>query len=269
MNTLPVKHDPSLSYTLSLVVAGLMTLASLAGIFFQSSLYPDEGLRQSFVANDVVNLVIGLPSLAGSVWFARRGRLAGLLFLPGALLYVVYNYLAYAVAMSQTFLFLPCLFLVVLSVYTLGRTILGMDTTAIKNTLTGSVPERLAAGVLIGFGVLFFLRTIGQVAGILSGQISLEGAELGVMMADLVTTPLWVVGGILLWRKHPLGYACGLGLLFQASMLFVGLLVFFILQPFLSTLPFHTEDFVVIAAMSLVCLIPFGLFVKRILSSSR
>jgi hypothetical protein len=246
-----------------------MTLASLAGIFFQSSLYPDEGLRQSFVANDVVNLVIGLPSLAGSVWFARRGKLAGLLFLPGALLYVIYNYLAYAVVMSQTFFFLPCLFLVVLSIYTLGRTIPVMDTTAIKSTLTGSVSERLAAGVLIGFGVLFFLRTIGQVAGILSGQISLEGAELGVMLADLVTTPLWVVGGILLWRKHPLGYACGLGLLFQASMLFVGLLVFFILQPFLSTLPFRVEDFVVITAMSLVCLIPFGLFVKGMLSSSR
>jgi hypothetical protein len=269
MKTLLVKQDLSPAYHLSLVIALMMMLASLAGILFQSSLYPDDAMRQSFVANDVVNLVVGLPSLAGSVWFARRGKLAGLLFLPGALLYVIYNYLAYAVAMSQTLLFFPCLFLVALSVYTLARTILGMDTISIKNTLTGFVPERLTSGVLIGFGALFFLRTIGQAAGILVGQISLEGVELGVMLADLLTTPLWVAGGILLWRKHPLGYACGLGLLFQASMLFIGLLVFFILQPFLSALPFRVEDFVVIAAMSLVCLIPFGMFVKGMLSSSR
>lgn len=262
-------RNDSTIFTLSSLVAALMALASLTGIFFQSSLYPDEGLRQSFVANDVVNLVIGLPSLAASAWFARRGRLAGLLFLPGALLYVLYNYLAYAVAMSQTFLLLPCLFLVGLSAYTLARTILGMDTATVQTTLAGSVPERLAAGVLIGFGALFFLRSIGQVVGILAGQISLEGAEWGVMLADLVTTPLWVIGGVLLWQKRPLGYACGLGLLFQASMLFVGLLVFFLLQPFLSTLPFRMEDFVVIAGMSLVCIIPFGMFVRGMLASQR
>jgi hypothetical protein len=268
MNTspLPVKRDLSQLYLLSLLVGLLMTLASLAGIFFQSFLYPAEELRQSFVANDVVNLFIGLPVLIGSMWFARRSRLIGLLFWPGALFYVIYNYVAYTIAMSGTILILSYLFLVVLSIYTMIRVLMSMDTASIQSLLKGVVPERFAGGVLIGFGGLFFLRSISQVAGILTGQITLEGAEFGVLTADLLTTPLWVIGGITLWRKQPLGYAAGAGLLFQVSMLFVGLLIFFILQPFLSTLPFRVDDFVVILVMGLVCFIPFGLYVRGMLN---
>jgi len=51
-----------------------MTVISLAGIVFQSSLYASDELRQSFVANDILNLVIGLPFILGSVWSARRGK---------------------------------------------------------------------------------------------------------------------------------------------------------------------------------------------------
>ncbi len=67
-----------------------------------------------------------------------------------------------------------------------------------------------------------------------------------------------------LWRRRTLGYVAGTGLLFQASMLFVALLVFFILQPFIAGVPFPAEDFVVILAMGLVYFIPFGLFVRGI-----
>jgi hypothetical protein len=41
-----------------------MAVASLAGVLFQSTVYPIEELRQSFAANDVVNLLIGLPGAA-------------------------------------------------------------------------------------------------------------------------------------------------------------------------------------------------------------
>jgi len=85
-----------------------MTVISLAGIVFQSSLYASDELRQSFVANDILNLVIGLPFILGSVWSARRGKWTGLLFLPGALFYIVYNYIAYSIATLQTWLVLPC-----------------------------------------------------------------------------------------------------------------------------------------------------------------
>ena len=241
-----------------------MTVISLAGIVFQSTLYSPDELRQSFVANDILNLVIGLPFLLGSVWSTRRGKWIGFLLLPGALFYIVYNYIAYSIAMLQTWLVLPGLCLVAVSVYAIFLILTSMDMNSIQTTLQDKVPARFAAGVLIVFGVLFFARSISQVAGLLTGQITLAGAEFGVLTADLLTTPIWAIGGFLLWQKRPLGYASATGLLFQASMLFVGLLIFFILQPLLFTLPFRLDDFVVIFVLGLIFFIPFGLFMRRI-----
>jgi hypothetical protein len=71
------------------------------------------------VSNDVVNLFIGLPILLGSMWLAWRGKLIGLLFWPGALFFVLYNYLIYVFAMPLNVAFLLHLALVTLSVYTI------------------------------------------------------------------------------------------------------------------------------------------------------
>ena len=46
----------------------------------------------------------------------------------------------------------------------------------------------------------------------------------------------------MLWRRTELGYVAGLGLLFQASMLFIGLIAFLLLRPLLSTVPFDLGD---------------------------
>ena len=76
---------------------------------------------------------------------------------------------------------------------------------------------------------------------------------------------VWIAGGVWLWRRQALGYAAGAGLLFQASMLFIGLLVFFLLQPFLTATAFPMQDFGVIFVMGLVCFVPFALFIRGIL----
>jgi hypothetical protein len=245
-----------------------MAVASLAGVLFQSTVYPIEELRQSFVANDVVNLLIGLPVLLGSMWLARRGKMIGLLFWPGALLFVTYNSIAYAVALSFNLMFLPQLVLVALSAITIFRLLSSMDSTTILQRLKRTVPERFGGGVLIGFGLLFFLRGIGQVVGIIFDQVSLAGPELGVLVADLLITPSWVIGGILLWKEQAIGYITGAGLLFQASMLFIGLLVFFLLQPFVAGVPFPFDDFAAIFVMGLICFVPFSLFTWGIARNS-
>jgi hypothetical protein len=239
-----------------------MAAASLAGLLFPASIYPTEELRRAFVSNDVVNLFIGLPILLGAMWLARRGHLLGLLFWPGALFYATYNYIAYAVAMPLTRLFIIDVALVLVSIYTIYGLLSNMDGEAVQAQLKGRVFERLTGGVLIGFGALFFLMAAGKVLGHVAGQAALPWPQVSVQIADLLVTPAWLVGGILLWRKRALGYAGGAGLLFQASMLFVALLVFFILQPFVAGAPFPVNDFVVIAVMSLICLIPFGLFLR-------
>jgi hypothetical protein len=234
-----------------------MAGASLAGLLFSTSFYPTLELREAFLTNDVVNLVIGLPCLLGSLVLARKGSLLGQLTLPGALLYTTYNYLVYTAAFQPGWQFALFTSLVLLSGWTLIRLISSLDRSAARQRLAGKVPERFSGGVLALFGVLFFLRGAWQIA-----QGSLAGAALATVIADLLITPLWVAGGVLLWRKHSLGYISGAGLLFQGSTLFLGLLVFFILQPFVNGTPFPVVDFAVVLSMGLVFFIPFGLFVR-------
>ncbi len=261
-----LKREIALAYVLSYLVALLMIVASLAGLLFSAALYSTAELRQAFVANDVVNLFIGLPLLFGAMALARRDKLAGLLFWPGALFYVIYNAIAYAVAMPWTVQFVGYVAQVVLSGYATIRLLTSIDAVAVRQQLASAVPEKFAGGVLAGLGGLFCLRTVAQIGGALAGQQAVAGTEMAVLVADLVCTPLWIVGGIWLWRKQALGYVSGAGLLFQASMLFVGLLVFFLLQPWLAGVPFPVEDFVVILVMGMVCFVPLGLFTRGVLA---
>ncbi len=83
-----------------------------------------------------------------------------------------------------------------------------------------------------------------------------------------MTTPAWILGGALLWRRQRLGYVGSVGLLFRASMLFLGLLVWLLLAPLLTGAPFVIVDVVVIFGTGLVCFVPFGLCVRRAWSAS-
>lgn len=243
-------------YVLALVTAALMATASLAGIFFQSALYPTPEVRQSFVPNDVVNLVLAIPVLIGSTWLARRGASVALLALPGALFYVLYNYVAYVVALALTpFTLLP-LALVVLSASTMVWIVASLDANIVRQGLQGTAPVRSGAGVLIGFGALFLLRAVGVLLN------SPATADLAVAFADLATTPVWIMGGVMLWRRHALGYGVGLGLLFQASLLFTGLVILLLIQPLLTSKPFDPAGVVLVLVMGLICFVPCGLYAR-------
>jgi hypothetical protein len=263
---LPVRHNLTLLYVLSLIIAVLLTAASVAGLIYPAAIYPTDELLRTFLSNDVVNLVIGLPILLGSMWLARRGRLLGFLCWPGALFFALYNYLVYIFAMPLNAAFLLHLALVALSAYTLIALVAGIDGKAVKQRLAGVVPERFAGGVLAGLGLLFVLWAVADMVTALAGQTSLAETELAVHITDLLISPSWVISGLLLWHRKAFGYVIGLGLLFQASTLFIGLIIFLLLQPLITTAPFAPADVVVIFIMGLVCFIPFVLFLRGTMS---
>jgi hypothetical protein len=218
------------------------------------------------VPTDIVNLVLGLPILLGSIWLARRGKLIGLLLWPGALLFVLYNYLAYVLVVPFNVAFLLDLALVTLSAYTLIGLVASIDGESVQRRLAGAVPERVAGGIVAGLGLLFTLRAIGVLAGALASQTSMAETELAPNVADLLIAPAWVIGGVLLWRREAFGYVSGLGLLFSVSMLFIGLIVFLLVQPFLTAAPFALVDVVVVLILGLIGFVPFALFVRGVLS---
>jgi hypothetical protein len=263
---LPTKRNLTPIAILSLLIALLVGVASAAGLLFRSDLYPAEDLLQSFVPTDVVNLFIGLPMLLGSIWLAWRGKLVGLLLWPGALFSLLYTYVVYVFAMPLSGAFLLHLALVALSLYTIIALMASIDGGAVRQRLAGAVLERLAGGVLAVLGLLFFLRALATMAGAVAGQTPMVETDLALNATDFLISPAPVIGGVLLWRRREFGYVAGLGLLFQASMLFVGLIVLLVLQPFLIPTDFRLIDVVVVFVLGLICFVPFALFVRGILS---
>lgn len=261
---LPVTRSLTLYYLLTLAVSLLLALASVAGLLYGETLYPTTELRHSFVTTDLLNLLIGLPILLGSLWLARRGRLLGLLFWPGALFYVFYNAVAYTFALPVNAAFVLNLVLMTMGAYTMIALVAAIDARAVRRRLAGVVPERTAGGALFGLGILFILFVAGALADALFNGTPVTVGDRALHAADLTIAPSLAIGGFLLWRREAMGYVTGVGLLFQATMLFVGLLALLFLQPLLFPVPFRAGDVIAVAVMSLFCLVPFALFIRGV-----
>ena len=266
-NNLPINHNLKLVYTLSFFIVILMTVASIAGIMFSSTIYPTDELLSTFISNDVVNILIGVPIMLGSIFLAMRGKLIGLLFWPGALFYVLYNYMIYVLSMPLNWAFFLHLILVTLSMYTLTILVATIDGKKIQQQLAGVLHERIAGGILVGMGILFLIQVIGVMIESLINQTPMVVTEFATHVSDFLISPALIIGGILLFRHKEFGYVSGLGLLFQASMLFIGLIIFMIVQPFLTSEPFLLLDVLVVFIMGLICFIPLALFVRGVRNS--
>jgi hypothetical protein len=257
------------AFVLSLIIGLLMAGVSLAGLLFPGSLYPTEELQDAFLANDVVNLCIGLPILLGSMWWARHGRLVGLLLWPGALLYILYNYVAYAIGMPFGWISLAYLGLVLLSGSGIGYWLRSIDKESVQQRLEGFVPAKSSGWVLAGLGGLFFLRGLSLIIQAGRDQVTLPMSGLGVLAADMILSASWIAGGMLLLRRNPLGYVAGLGLLFSGSLLFISLIMYLLLAPLLTGAPFAPADVMVVLSLGMVCFIPFFLYLRGVLLHDR
>ncbi|MFL7867270.1 MAG: hypothetical protein AB8I58_00500 [Anaerolineales bacterium] len=265
---LPIKRNLSLAFVLSFLVTALMTAVSLGGLLFPSLIYPSDELRQAFLANDLANFLVGIPILLACMWLTKRGKLIGLLCWPGALLYTFYNYIAYVVGMPFNWITPGFILLVLLSATSIFVLVQSIEWDSVKTKLTGKVSGKFSGGVLVFFGVAFFFLAVGVITGASSDQTTISMTDVGVAIADIVLSALLVLGGILLFQRKPLGYAGGMGLLFAASALFIGVILVVLLQPLLTSAPFVLEDLIVLLGMALVCFIPTGLFMRAVLSNS-
>ena len=200
--------------------------------------------------------------------WARRGKLIGLLLWPGALFYALYNYLVYALAMPFGLTYVLYLLMITIGGCLLVDLVASIDQAAVQQRLSGAVPEQLAGGILIGIGVLIFLRTIVMMVSALLSGVHPSRLDVALLTTDLVTSPIWVIGGLALWRRRPFGYGVGAGLLFQGSMLFVGLIVVLLMQPIVGGGPLAVVDILIVFVMGFICFIPFVLFVWGIIRAS-
>lgn len=262
-NRLPITRSLTLACIISLIIALIMTVASIVGIFFRDIIYPSVEQSESFVPNDILNLGLGLPILLGSIWLARRGNLIGLLCWPGALFYVLYNYTAYLLGIPFNELFLLYLFLVMLSAYTIIAMVASIDEAAVRHQLSGRVPIRTAGGILLGITLGVFIYQIVAIVTALINQNPVDRMELAQWIDDLVVVspPLFITGFLMLQRKA-LGYVAAMGLLLLCSMLFIGLVPVMVIQALLKNAPVDVIGILVVLVSGMICFIPLSLFIR-------
>ena len=265
---LPIKGSLKRAKITSALVILLMGVMSLAGFLFPDHIYFGNELIATYLPNDVINLVLGVPVLLGTIWLSNREKLVGLLLWPGAILYVFYNYLGYIIGIPLNLFSLAYAALVLLSAYVAINLINQIDRDAVKIQLSGKVYEKISGWFLVLFGILFIIRAISVFAGAWISQILLPLSEIGVTIADIIISILWVIGGITLLQQKALGYAGSLGLLFAASILFLGLIFFLLMQPFMTSEPFSFVDILIVAVMGLILSIPFILNLRGTLRAA-
>lgn len=267
--SLPVRGDLTAEFLLTMAVAILMAALSIIGLLSPTSIYPSDEVIELFKPNDLINLIFGLPILIATMLVARRGNLVGLLLWPGALLYVLYNYSTYVFGVGGSWTMLLFFFLVLLSCYTIIRLLRDFDGEAIRRRLEGAVAERVSGGALLIFGILFLLLALVTIWNAMMSNSVVQVIEIAPSLADIIVSILWIVGGILLLRRSTLGYVSGLGLLFAAIALIIGLILFLLLWPVLTEAVFSPTDVVVVSIMGLIIAIPFALFLRGVLTTEQ
>jgi hypothetical protein len=244
----------------SLVIALLMSVASLIGLLAGSHIYSAPQLSGN-TGTDALTLVVGLPLLLGSMWLARRGSLIGLLCWPGALFYVLYVYTFYLLSVPFNALFLPYAFLVTLSAYTVIGLVASIDRESVRHRLGGRVPARTVGGALIAIALLFTIVDTVMIGTALTNGAAVDVTTHVSWIVDFVIElPALLIAGILLWRNVALGYVAAPGLLLQGSVLNAGYAIVLVLQAVFGTAPIN-GPFVaivfVIGALSVVLLVLF------------
>ncbi len=248
-------------------LAVMMTVLSGLGLAFPTFFYPSPEIAEMFLTNDLVNILIGLPFFLLSLVLIKRNQLLGALLLPGALIYVIYNYFAYLLGKPYHWSAAGYLLLILISGFGLILLLRSIDHQQVKASLEGRVAEKISGWVLVLFGLAFIALALSEIIpGILDGSIPPLG-EKAVSAADILVSIGWVIGGILLLGRNGLGYTMGLGLLLAASSLFIGLILFFFIAPLLTDRPFDWIDVITVFIMGMISFVPTGLFWRGIVQS--
>jgi len=264
-NDLPLKNNLSLAFILSLIVAIIMSVSSIIGIFYQNFIYLSDELVSSFAATDVVNLVICLPILLCSMWFVRKGKRIGLICWPSALFYVLYTYTPYLIAVPFGVLFLPYLLLVTLSAYTIIFIMINIKIDELGQKLADSIPTRIIGSIIIVLAIFLIGRIIMLYIIALSTGNIVDRIELGLWIADFaVGSPPMLIGGILLLKRKPLGYVAGVMLLFIYFILSFALIPIMLFQGLTSSTSIDWAGIVIVLVMAMICLIPFIIFTRHL-----
>jgi hypothetical protein len=222
---------------LTWLIALLVTIAAGAG-FFIDDLYRDAPVNAAqAVGQDLITLVVALPVLVVSAILALRGSMRGHLVWLGALGYLLYTYLSYALAIEFNPLFLVYVALLGLSLYALIGGLATTDFARIKARFSPATPVKAVSIFLGVVAALFYLMWLSEdipallAGGVPQGVIEAEAPTDVVHVLDMaLLLPANVLTAILLWRRRAQGYSLAGAMLALLSILVLAVMFMLVFQ---------------------------------------
>ncbi|SFH89276.1 hypothetical protein [Nocardioides psychrotolerans] len=251
--------------------AVLAACGSAVGLLAISSIYGDETdvFADTAVAQDVVNLALVAPAMAAFAVAAARGSWRSYLCLLGFLAFTVYNYAIYAFSLQFGPLFLVWVGVLGLAIFALVGSLSSLDADQVRARFASRAMPRTAAflvSVALLFGVLWMSEIVPD---LVAGRPSSSASDWRVPtnpvhVLDLAFfLPALVVSGVLLLRRHPLGYVTVVGQLVWIALTCLPILV----VPFVSSARGHEAVWAVEAPIGILCastLVVLGLLLRRV-----
>jgi hypothetical protein len=220
---------------LALPLAVLLAAGALGGILLPAVYarehphWAAQGLGQ-----DWVDLVFAAPLLALSAVFTLRGSRPFTLLLAGALSYSLYSLVLYAFFMHFGPLFLVYTWALGLAFFALVGLVCSLRAQDVAAWFAAEAPVKPAGTVAVLLGAAYYVVWLSEVLPALaSGAAPMSAVEIGfatnpVHVLDLgVVLPAFVVGGVALLRRRPLGYwlaptMLGFGVVMDVALLGMG-----------------------------------------------
>jgi hypothetical protein len=261
----PVRSDLKPVQVNTFILVILVAGVSIAGMVYPHKIYPDTETSLAFIPTDLLNLVLGIPVILFSTFLTQKQRLIGLLFYPGALFYVTYIYTTYLLGLPPGILFIPYLALVALSILTIFMLFYRMENRQIRERLKGHVPLKSAGYIILIIACLIVIYQVYSIIMSLMQDVQVDRVTIAQWIDDLaVGSPALLATGMWMIKRKDSGYLAGTGALLLLCILFIGLIPVMIVEGSISGTPVNFLDILIISVSSLICLVPFTLFVMGI-----
>jgi hypothetical protein len=227
-----MKHKKPISLLIGCIVV-LSVFASLVGIFSNagSGVYEIESFRgetieiygrglysydsvslaSQGIAQDIVTIVLGVPLLVISLFFALRGSLKGRLLLTGTLGYFLYTYISYVFLWMYNPMFIVYVILMSASFLSFILLMISFNINNLGSAFSKKLPVRFLGGFQIFFAITLCLLWMKKIIPtIINGTVPIglehyttlviQGLDLGFIV------PIAILSGVLIIKRKPLGY---------------------------------------------------------------
>jgi hypothetical protein len=188
-----------------------MAAQAATGLVFHHFYRDVAWITSTWLGNDAVTLVVALPLLVLSTARRRNGAIRWLLVWLGLLGYAVYNYAFYLFGAALNVFFPFYVASVVLAGVTLILAVSQLDVSLIAASFAPTTPVRFIGASLVLIGVGLTAVWIGMWAAyVFADRATPVEPEIFKLVAALdlsLMAPALTIGGALLWRRHPWGYA--------------------------------------------------------------